>query len=287
VIADAAQPGIARATALSLLPAYLTPASLPAAQAALGDSDALVRREAVASVELLPPQGRAQLVAPLLADSIRAVRIEAARVLAGTLPDLLPEGQKAALDAALVELIASEMATAERPENHLNLAPLYAQMGRPTDAENELKTALRLDPEFIPAMVNLADLYRTQQHDDQAQGLLEKAIAIAPNAAEPIHALGLLKVRQKQYPEALRLLAKAAMLQPGVVPYSYVYAVALHSGGHVDQAIAVLQHAHQRRPADRDVLTGLVAFEREKGNNALATTYANELVKAGGEIQGQ
>jgi len=279
LIADPGQPGIARATALSLLPAYLTPASLPVVQAALGDSDPLVRREAVATLEPLSPPDRVRLGAPLLADPIRSVRIEAARVLAGTPPDLVPEAEKAALDAALAELIASEMATAERPENHLNLASLYAQMGRATEAENELKTALRLDPEFIPAIVNLADLYRSQQHDDQAEELLEKAIALAPNAAEPVHALGLLKVRQKQYPEALRLLAKAATLQPGNVRYSYVYAVALHSSGQVDQAIMVLQQAHQRRPADRNVLIGLITFERDRGNIVLATTYAQQLVQ--------
>ena len=279
LITDTAKPAIARATALSLLPEYLTPASIPAVQAALGDSDALVRRAAVGALEPLSAQDRVRLAAPLLADSIRSVRIEAARLLAGAPPELLQEAQKTALEDAVSELIASEMVTAERPENHLNLALLYAQMGRVTEAENELKTALRLDPEFIPAMVNLADLYRTQQHDDEAQQSLEKAIAVAPNAAEPIHALGLLKVRQKQYPEAIRLLAKAAKLQPGNARYSYVYAVGLHSSGRVDQAIAVLQQAHERRPADREILMGLITFEREKGNVALATTYAQQLVQ--------
>src|ERR1017187_2756023 len=47
------------------------------------------------------------------------------------------------------------MVSAERPENHMNLALLYVQMGRTTEAESELQTALRLDPNFVPAMVNL------------------------------------------------------------------------------------------------------------------------------------
>ena len=277
LIADPAQPGIARATALSLIPAYLSPASMPTVQAALGDSDPLVRREAVGALEPLPAPERVRVATTLLADPIRSVRIEAARVLAGTPAGLVPEADRAALEGALSEFIASEMATAERPENHINLALLYAQMGRATDAENELKTALRLDPESVPAMVNLADLYRSQQRENEAQQLLEKAIALAPNAAEPIHALGLLKVRQKRYQDAIRLLAKAAALQPGNVRYSYVYAVALQSAGQTDRGIEVLQQAHERRPADRDVLTGLIAFEREKGNVRLAATYANEL----------
>jgi Flp pilus assembly protein TadD len=279
LIADSAQPGIARATALNLLLDYLTPSSVPAVQAALGDTDALVRREAVRALEPLPPQDRLRLAAPLLTDPIRSVRIEAARLLAGTQPALLQEGQKTALDRAIAELIASEMASAERPEDHVNLALLYVQMGRTSDAENELQTALRLEPSYVPAMVNLADLYRAQNRDDEGQHWLEKAITAAPNAAEPIHALGLLKVRQKQYQEALGLLAKAATLQPTNVRYSYVYAVALNSTGQSDQAIAVLQQAHQRRPADRQVLEALIAFERDKGNLPSAIAYAQQLVQ--------
>jgi len=276
LIADTAKPGIARATALNLLSEYLTPSSMSAVQSALADNDALVRREAVRALEPLPPQDRVRLAAPLLTDSILAVRIEAARLLAGT---QVSDSQKAALDHAVSELIASELANAERPESHVNLALLYVQMGRTADAESELQTALRLDPRYVPAMVNVADLYRTQGRDDEGQQWLEKAIAIAPDAAEPIHALGLLKVRQKQYAEALSLLARAAMLQPAKVRYSYVYAVALNSAGQSDQAIALLQQAHQRRPADRQVLEALVAFERDKGNLPSAISYAQELVQ--------
>src|SRR5208337_3473485 len=228
-------------------------ASIPTVQAALGDSDELVRREAVRSLEPLSPQVRVRMAAPLLTDPIRSVRIEAARLLAGTQPDLLQDAQKASLERAIAELIASEMASAERPENHMNMALLYAQTGRTSEAESELQTALRLDPKFVPAMVNLADLYRTQQRDDEGQRWLENAIAVEPNAAEPIYALGLLKIRQKNYQDALSLLAKAANLQPNNTQYSYVYAVALNSAGHPDGAITVLQQAHQKRPADRQV----------------------------------
>ncbi|MGA3317960.1 MAG: tetratricopeptide repeat protein [Candidatus Korobacteraceae bacterium] len=279
LIQDPTKPGIARATALSLLPAYLTPASMPAVQTALRDNDALVRSQAVRSLEPLPPQQRVGLAAPLLSDPVRSVRIETGRLLAGTPPDLLQDTQKTALDRDISELIASEMASAERPENHMNLALLYAQMGRTSDAESELKTALRLDPKFVPAMVNFADLYRQQQRDDEGQQWLEKAIKVAPDAAEPVYALGLLKVRQKQYQEALSLLAKAAMLQPNNVQYSYGYAVALQSSGRVSQAITVLQQAHQRRPADREVLDGLISFERDNGNIPTAIVYAQQLVE--------
>jgi Flp pilus assembly protein TadD len=152
-------------------------------------------------------------------------------------------------------------------------------MGRSSEAEAELHTALRLQPDFVPAMVNLADLCRMQQRDEEGQGWLENAIAINPKAAEPIHALGLLKVRQKQYKEALALLAKAANLMPDNARYSYVYAVALQSSGQLDRAIGILKEAHRRRPADRQVLVGLIDFEKDKGDLRSAIMHAQELAR--------
>lgn len=279
LIMDTGSPGIARATALSLLPQYLTPSSIPAVQAALGDHDALVRSEAVRALGVLSPEDRVRLAAPLLSDPIRLVRIEAARLLAGTPPELLQRGQRTALDTAVAELIASEMVSAERPENHMNLALLYAQMNRADDAETELTTSLRLDPRFVPAMVNLADLYRAQKREGEAQQLLEKAIAVAPNAAEPIHALGLLKARQQQQREALELLGKAARLQPNSARYSYVYGVALHSYGEVATSIDVLATAHRKHPADQQILVALITFERDKGDFRSAIAYAEQLLQ--------
>ena len=279
VITDSQMPAIVRATALSLLPQYLSPFSFPTLEPSLADGDALVRREAVRALAPLNQRDRIRLAAPLLTDHIRSVRIEAARLLAGTAPDLLQAAQKSALDRAISELIASEMVSAERPESHMNLAQLYSRMGRTVEAEAELKIALRLDPAYVAAMVDLADLYRTQNRDDEGQQWLAKAIALTPNAAEPVFALALLKIRRKQYPEVLLLLAKAAALAPDNLGYNYVYAVALNSAGHTDQAIAVLQQAHQRRPADRQMLIGLIAFERDKANLSAASSYARQLLE--------
>ncbi len=279
LIANSDQPAIARATALSLLSEYLTTSSVPIVQMALGDKDALVRSAAVRSLEPLPSEQRVRLVAPLLADPIRSVRIEAARLLAGSPQQLLRGGQRVSLDHAIPELIAAEMASSERPESHINLASLYVQMGRTADAQNELRTALRLDPNFVPAMINLADLYRVQQRDEEGERWLEKAISIAPDSADALHALGLLKIRQKRYADALTFLARAASLQPDNPRYSYVYAVALDSSGQTDAAIDVLRRAHDRRPANRDLLKALVEFERDKGNLPLAVTYARQLIE--------
>src|SRR5207342_2483018 len=86
LILDKNQPAIARATALRLLPQYLSAASEPAIKAAIADPDPLVR---MATPQALPPSApriMIEAILPLLADPVRAVRVEAARVIAGIDP---------------------------------------------------------------------------------------------------------------------------------------------------------------------------------------------------------
>jgi predicted CXXCH cytochrome family protein len=87
LIRDRSQPAIARASALSSLRPYVSGASEPALQAAIADADPLVRSAAPRAFPAASSRAVNQAAAPLLSDPVRAVRIEAARALAGT--DLL------------------------------------------------------------------------------------------------------------------------------------------------------------------------------------------------------
>ena len=274
---DHSQPGIARATALALLPEYLSQASWPAVEMALGDADPLVRATALAALEALPPPQRIRPAVPRLRDPIRAVRLAAARALAGAPRQALSAEQQADFDQALAELVAAETVNAERPETHLNLANLYVRLGRTGDAEAALRTALGLDPRFVPALVNLADLFRVQGREAEGERVLEQALRDAPDSAEVLHALGLLRVRQGRRAEAVSLLRQATQRRPASTRFAYVYAVALHGTGDPAQAVAVLEDAHQRRPADRDVLMALVTYLRERGDSRAALPYAEQL----------
>lgn len=278
VAADRQRPGIVRATALSLLSEQLNPASLSALRQAVEESDPLIRAAAARALEPVPPAERLSLTAALLVDPVASVRIEAARTLAGTPPELLSRSQRKHLDRAVDELVAAEMASAERPESHLSLGVLYIRMGRLNEAEAALKTALRLDARFVPAMVNLADLYRAQGRDDAGEKMLRDAVSVAPSSAEAAHSLGLLLVRLERSKEALEQLRRADVLAPDVPRYGYTYALALHGNGDVAGAVAVLERTHERHPADRTILIGLTAIERSRGNRPAAIRYAEQLL---------
>ena len=279
LLGDAAMPGIARATAVSLLGRYLSPQSLRAVESALADGDPLVRMAAVSVLEAVEPPTRLRLAAPLLRDAIRAVRIEAARILAPLDTARLSPEQRAALDLALAEYRQAQELNADRPEAHLNLGVLQAQLNKPLEAERAYRTALRIDPSFAPTYVNLADLYRAQQRDEEGEKILRQGLAVSPNDAALQHALGLLLVRRGRQLEALGALGRAAELRPDNPRYNYVFGVALHSAHQSTRALEVLTQAHARYPGEPEILVALATISRERGQLASALGYARKLVE--------
>jgi Tfp pilus assembly protein PilF len=277
LILDQAQPDMARASALLLLPRYATPASEAAVKAAIADPSALVRSAAPRALPPAPSRTVVQSVAPLLSDPVRAVRVETARALAGVDPGSMTPEQRSAFDGAYRELVAAELVDADRPEAHLNLGLLELRRRQPAAAETEYRTALRLDPGFVPAMANLADLDRMRGQDQQGAELLHKALLIEPGNADVRHSLGLLLVRQHDYTAALDQLRQATTLAPDNARYAYVYAIALNSTGATAQAVALLERTHRQHPADRDLLVALVSLARDQGDMAAALRYAREL----------
>ena len=277
LILDKSEPAIARASGLLLLARYASKASEPAIKAAIADPDPLVRMAVPRALPTSAPRSIIEAILPLLGDPVRVVRIEAARALSGIDPQTMTPEQRGAFTIAYQELISAEMIDADRPEAHLNIGLLRTRRQQLNEAEAEYRTALRLDPKFVPAMANLADLDRGRGMDTEGAELLRAAIALEPNNADIKHSLGLLLVRQRNYAEALPLLHEATTLAPNNARYAYVYAIALNSTGSAAEATALLERTHKQHPTDRDILATLITIERDSGDFAAALTYAQEL----------
>ncbi|MGH7644884.1 MAG: tetratricopeptide repeat protein [Gemmatimonadales bacterium] len=266
LVEDGAQPGIVRGSALELLGRYLSPASLPVVEAALHDPDPLVRLGALAPLDRLDPGGRHRLALPLLDDSIRSVRVAAARAVAPE-ADGLAGSDRVAFERAFAEFRAAQAVNADRPEAHLNLGVVHALSGEPDDARREYDAALRLEPAFVPAYVNLADLHRQQGRDDAGERVLREGLARQPAAADLHYALGLLLVRRQRLTEALPALREAATLRPDEPRYAYAYGLALQSAGQPAGAYEVLRDAARRFPGDRELLAALGFVSGERGDS--------------------
>ncbi|WP_437957573.1 multiheme c-type cytochrome [Sorangium sp. So ce119] len=224
---DSGIPAIARATALASLRAAPTAATLAVLRAALADPDPLLRRAALGALESHDPRRIAPVAAPLLADPVRGVRVEAARVLAGVDLGALSERAAQDLDGALREYLATQTLHADRAEAQNNLGLVFTRTGKPRDAEQAYLAALRIEPGYVPTYVNLADLYRELGRDEDGVALLRRGVTRLPDQAELLHALGLALVRQGHRAQALEPLKRAAELAPDQARFQIVYQAAL------------------------------------------------------------
>jgi predicted CXXCH cytochrome family protein len=265
---DSTQPAIVRATALDLLSQFPGRSALASLQRGLKDTDPLVRRAAVAGQEQLAVEHRATAVLPLLDDPVRAVRMEAARVLVPAAATL--QGSNAGkLNQVLAEFEAVQQENADRPEAHANLGNLYLARGDTGHAETAYRQAIKLDPGFAPGYVNLADLYRATGRNAEAMQVLREGLRITPNAA-PLHeALGLALVREGQKAAALAEFAAAAKAAPENSRHAYIHAVALHDAGRPAEAMRILKAAVRKR-GDREALLALASYALQMGNRAEA-----------------
>lgn len=277
LIRDTDTPAIARATAFSEIAAYLSPETIDVLSLGLADKDPIVRTAAVEVLAVLPAELRVRLAFPMLDDPVRAVRVEAARVLAPIPAGDLSAEQRASRETALQEAIEAQEVSAERAEAQTNLGNLYAALGESEKAVAAYETAIDLNPDYVPGYVNLADLYRGQGKETEAEKVLRRALKASPGNADVHYALGLALVRQKRTEDAVDELRLASSSNPDNARYVYVYAVALNSTGEADEAIMVLQGAHNRHPNNRDILSALVAFHRDQGNLTAARSYAEKL----------
>jgi len=277
VINDESNSGIVRATALTLLAAPFADDAATVIRDELTSRDPLVRIAALRALEGIGPEYRAQWAAPLLRDPIRAVRIQAVTALSPARATLRPSDQES-FKAAEMEYISGQLAIAERPESHINLGNLYLESDDVAKAERSYLLALQIEPWAIAAHANLADLYRQLGRDSDAEQLLRDGLAMEDESAALHHALGLTLVRGEKREAALIELGRAAELDAGNARYVYVFAVALNSLGEPNRAVAVLEDARDKFPANYDIAWALATMYRDMGRNDDARAAAKRLL---------
>ncbi len=325
---------VVRASVLALLGNYPGLASESAVRDGLEDPDPLVRASAVRSIELFyPVQGRSgaevgladpnrrrlhEILTPLLHDPIRAVRMEAARVLT-----LVPDQERNAQDQqafqrALDEYLAGQEFLADQPAAHLNMAVVYANRGQPAKAEAEYRQALRIDPGFVPAGINLAMLLDEQGRADEAEAQFRRVIdelkrqlaaaerqaaildqagrgaGASPPKERPIDrmiehlrlqtadchfSLGLLLAeRQERLSDAAVQLAAAARLAPANPRIHYNLGLACQNLGQNAQAEQSLRLARQLAPGVPDYHRALAIFYAQQHRWGDAIQAAEQLL---------
>jgi predicted Zn-dependent protease len=205
------------------------------------------------------------------------LRIAAARLLAVVPASQWSPDQATAFQRASREFIETQRQNSDRADARVALGTFLAELGDVAGGQAELQSAIRLEPQFIPAYVNLADVYRSAGRDTDGEQLLRDGLLRAPTNPMLHYALGLVLTRLKRADTALQEFARAASLEPGNARFSYVHAIALHSAGNAGAAIAKLEATLAAHPRDGDVLAALAAFASERGDSTQAKRYRDRL----------
>ncbi|MBL6614896.1 MAG: hypothetical protein ISP45_12860 [Reyranella sp.] len=274
---DAELPAIVRATALDLLRGY-GEAGLPIAMQSLADADPAVRRAAVAALEAARPGTRLAQVGPLLADPIRAVRIEAARVQSSVPASEFDAGKRAQFEAALAEFRAAQRISLDMPSARLNLAAVAENQGQAAEAESEYLAALRLDPDFTAARLNLARFYSVAGRGRDGERILREGLARVPTQGELHYSLGLLLAELNRLADAAGELSEAARLLPDRPRVHYNQALALQRLGRRPEAEVAMLKAQSLAPSDRAIAYALAVFYAQDRRWFLAVPWAEKLL---------
>jgi tetratricopeptide (TPR) repeat protein len=272
------QPAIVRATALELLSRYPGAEAAAAVRAGVAADDPLIRHTAVTHLVAADPREGAALLAPLLSDPVKAVRLAALSKLAAGPRELLKSYQQEAFDRALAEYQTAMEYSLDFASSGMNLGNLNLSLGRAAEAERSYRLALAIDELFFPARMNLAVLLSGQGRNDEAERELRQVLEAYPDNADAAYSLGLLLVEVGRPDEALGWLQRAAAALPRDARAHYNLGLLLQQLGRLDEARAELEQALRIEPDSLDLLVALADHLVRSGFLAEARPLAERLV---------
>jgi tetratricopeptide (TPR) repeat protein len=275
---DPLYPVIVRASALELLEAYPGENSAAALERALMDGESLIRRTAVNHFQSADPQRHVRLIAPLLYDPVKAVRIEAAARLAGQPSRLLGQGQRRVFEQVLKEYIAAMTYSGDFAFGRYNLGNLYVALNEPQQAIDHYRAAIKIDDLSYPAKVNLAMLYNQQGRNGEAEPLLVEVVKAYPALHDVRYSLGLLLAEEKRYAEAEVHLVVAARGLSNDSRVHYNLGLLYDTLGKDRQAETALARAVELDPDNIDYLQVLGQHYLNRGDVANAGKIADQMI---------
>jgi len=276
---DPLYPVIVRATALLLLNGYPPGRDIDQTiEIALMDEESLIRQTAVNHMRLHGSKRQSALLASMLYDPVKAVRMEAARRLSESSWEQLDRDQKRVFSAALNEFQQAMEYSADFASGRYNLGNLYVALNRPAEAIQNYRDAIKIDDMFYAAKVNLAMLYNQLGEQGKAEVLLRAVVKAHPQLHEVQYSLGLLLAEQKQYGEAARYLSSAARGIPNRARVHYNLGLLLEYLRRDPEAEAALLRALEIEPDNMDYLYAVGQYYLKREEYQKAKAIAEQMI---------
>jgi len=255
LVRDHSQPAIARATAIWYLGQFLDGNNVSVIQNELHSPYPMIRVSAVNALSNLPASMKMQELQSMVQDSIRAVRVAAAKALADVSVLNISTDNRDAFKRAQEDLQKSFYASQYFPVGQLNqgeyyekkkdwnkaitayqkalekdhyfnqarinLAYLYDQLGEDGKAEPLLKTVIEQEPDFGPAYFSMALLISQKGDLKMALPYFRKASDKMPDNARVVYNEAIVYQKLKRYKESEKAYLRAIKIDPNNVDYQY------------------------------------------------------------------
>ena len=270
-------PEIIRATAIRYLSAYPGAKAQESVRRTLNDPDPLLRHTAVENYMGSDSAGLFRVLAPLLLDPIKTVRMEAANRLSTFDKSAFNEIQYRAFLGALDEYRKSQEYVADFPTGRYNLGNYYSKRKDLVKAEENYREAIAIDNLFYPAKVNLAMIYYQQGKLDDAETLFRDLVTNHPEVSDGFYYLALLYAEQKKYTEAIDLLETASVKTNANPRIWYNLGLLYQMTNQNTRCETTLVKGLRLDPCNYDLLYSIFAFYMKQNDRTKATPYIEKL----------
>jgi len=256
-------PAIVRASALAQLVQIDAATAIKLSGRLLDDNDAQVRITAVINMDAAPLAVRLKKVTPLLNDPVRAVRVEAARVLADAGPDAFNAENRKRRDDGLAEYRRGLLENSDLAQSHMGLG-LLAERQRDFKAVVEsYRNAIRVQPAVTGPRTNLAAFY--DRLSEEISGIPQQQSAKQEAS----------RLRGEELP----LLKRDAGLAPESAVIQYRYGLAAYLAGNLEDSRLALEKACKLEPKTEQFRLGLTLLLEKIPDKGAAMTSAKRLVQ--------
>ena len=253
VFSNKKYPEIARATAIGLYAnSPISYEEMLDLTRYLNDSSVFVRNQTVRAFESIGSTDFSPQIAPLLKDSVRAVRISAAHYF--NIVDKsgveISEGYKNANAEYITELNVNS----DLPAGLHQLGVYHQSLGDSDRALEFYKKAVVEDSYNNRSRMNLALIYYQKGLVDESEATYLKVIEQEPDYSYPYYMLGLLYNETNRMDKALQYLAMACSKEPPNVNAYYNYALMLQQNNKNKEAYDIIETALKTFPYDERLL---------------------------------
>jgi len=273
LFSDSKYPEIARATAIDQYSEsiYLSDTVLTEMIPLLQDESAMVRNQTVVAFERSQNSSFNSYIKPLLNDSIRTVRISAARYFhMNNIEFIDNEFYKKAHKEYLNYLDVNS----DFPSGQLQIAIHHQIKNEIEHAIEAYKKSISFDVYFNQSKINLAFIYYQQGKIDEAEDLYLQVIALEPDFGYSYYMLGLLYNEKGDIENAKKYLNAATSKNPPNANAYYNYAILLQQEGKYEDSLNKLNEGLKLFSDNERLLyiKVLALLNLKENNKAIAIT---------------